>query len=307
MAGLTDLHAVTAVARHRSFRLAATDLGVSTSALSRIVSTFEQRLGVRLFNRTTRSVAVSEAGEAFLARVTPALREISQAMEAVNAQRDTPFGTLRINTSEGAARQILTPIVIAFLRRYPDMRIDLVTDGRLVDIVGEGFDAGLRLAEMVPQDMIATPCGPAQQRVVVAAPGYLEARGRPIAPADLLSHECIRHRLPGGAIDRWTFSRHGEQLSLDVRGALTLDSHDLRAEAAMEGVGVAYLWRWFVDGQIEAGRLVTLLDDWTTPRHDLCLYYPRNRHMSAGLRAFIALARERRGVDSASRSTPLLA
>lgn len=159
-AGLFELNGVVAVATHRSFRRAAAELGISPSALSHAVAALEQRVGVRIFNRTTRSVSLSEAGERFLARVRPALHEIEGAMEAANEFRDTPAGTLRINTSEGAARELLGPVVLAFLKRHPDMQLDLVTEGRFVDIVAEGFDAGIRLAEAVPRDMVAVPCSP---------------------------------------------------------------------------------------------------------------------------------------------------
>lgn len=188
--GLVELDAVVAVARRGNFRAAATDLGMSTSALSHAVAGLEGRLGVRLFNRTTRSVSLSAAGEQFVAQIAPALSEIRSAMETVNSYRDTPAGTLRLNTSVGAARQILTPIVLEYLRRYPEMKVDLVTEGRLIDIVGEGFDAGIRLAETVPGDMIAVPIGYDLRMAVVAAPAYFKDRPFPRTPGDLMAHRC---------------------------------------------------------------------------------------------------------------------
>ncbi|SMF16480.1 transcriptional regulator, LysR family [Tistlia consotensis] len=291
-AGLFELNAVVAVAARRSFRAAAAELGMSPSALSHAVAALERRLGVRLFNRTTRSVALSEAGEQFLARVGPALREIAEAMEAVEHYRDRPAGTLRINASEGAARQILEPVVLPFLERYPEMSVDLVTEGRLVDIVAEGFDAGIRIAEAVPRDMIAVPCGPPQRFVVVAAPGYLARRGRPETPGDLVGHACIRGRLPSGAPLRWEFARHGEPLAVEVSGPLTLGGSDLIVEAALNGAGLAYVSEWAAARELAAGRLVRLLDDWAPAFPGLSLYYPGHRLVPAGLKAFVALVRE---------------
>ncbi|AKT42499.1 LysR family transcriptional regulator [Chondromyces crocatus] len=289
--GLPELNAVVAVATHRSFRSAATELGMSPSALSHAITTLEQRLGVRLFNRTTRSVALSQAGEQFLARIRPALREIAEAMEAVNQFRDTPTGILRLNASEGAARMVLMPMVLEFLERYPDMHVDLVTDDRLVDIVAEGFDAGVRLAEAVPQDMISVPCSPPVSFAVVGSPRYFERHPRPTVPLDLLAHNCIRYRMPSGTIYRWEFEARGEETVVDVKGSLTLGDHELMMEAALRGIGLAFLSEWAVAPFLEAGVLVRVLDDWTPPFPGLSLYYPGHRHIPAGLRAFIDIVR----------------
>lgn len=212
MAGLTlnELKALAAVANHRSFRAAAIELGVSPSSLSHAVASIERRLGVRLFNRTTRSVSLTEAGEGFLARVQPALREISDAVESVNQFRKTPAGLLRLNTSEGGAERVL-PLVLDFIAAFPDMRVDLVSEGRMVDIVAAGFDAGLRLAEAVPQDMVSVSLGQQEELVVVGTADYFAARGVPEVPADLFKHECIRARMPSGSIYRWEFERAGEE------------------------------------------------------------------------------------------------
>ncbi|WP_262028053.1 LysR family transcriptional regulator [Microvirga sp. Mcv34] len=290
--GLVELNAVVAVASHRSFRAAATELGMSPSALSHAIAALEQRMGVRLFNRTTRSVSLTEAGEQFLAKVGPALREIAEAIDATNVFRDSPAGTLRLNMSEGAARQLLTPIVLEFMRRYPQMHVDLVTQGRLVDIVAEGFDAGIRLAEAVPQDMIAIPCGPEQRYAVVGSPVYFDSHARPKTPGDLVAHECIRGRLPSGAMLKWEFEKRGEQMVVDVKGALTLDHYELWIEAAREGAGLAYVNEWSVSHEISSGRLIRVLEDWTPPFPGLSLYYPGHRHVPAGLRAFIGIIRE---------------
>jgi DNA-binding transcriptional LysR family regulator len=290
--GLIELNAVATVANRRSFRAAAAELGMSPSALSHAIAALEQRLQVRLFNRTTRSVSLSEAGELFLARIQPALREIFTAMEQVNDLRDTPAGTLRINTSEGAAEQVLRPVVLKFLKRYPDMQVEIVTDQRLVDIVAEGFDAGIRLAEAVPRDMIALPCGPDQRFAVVASPQYFKGRKKPLTPGDLAEHNCIRYRFSTGTLFRWEFEKRGEELAIDVKGSLTLTSQSLRIEAAVAGLGIIYVNDSSVAKHVASGRLIRVLDDWTPSFPGLRLYYSGHRHVPAGLRAFIAVLRE---------------
>ncbi len=290
-AGLFELNALVAVSTHRSFRRAAAEIGVSPSALSHAVAALEQRMGVRLFNRTTRSVSLSAAGEQFLTRVRPALREISGAMEEANESRDTPTGTLRINASEGAAQMVMTPIVIEFLKRYPDMKVDIVTESRLVDIVADGFDAGIRLAESVPRDMIAVPCSPPLRFAVVGSPSYFATRTKPRVPADLVAHNCIRTRFPSGAIFKWEFEKRGEEIAVDVSGSLTLDNHHLIIEAAVQGVGLAWTGEFAVAPDIAAGRLIRVLEDWTPPYPGLRLYYPGHRHVPAGLRALIEVIR----------------
>ena len=290
--GLVELEAMLAVARHGSFRAAAADMGMSTSALSSAVAGLESRLGVRLFNRTTRSVALSEAGEQFVARIAPALGDIRGAMEAVNLLRDTPAGTLRLNTSVGAARIVFEPIVLAFLKRYPQMQVDLVTEGRLIDIVAEGYDAGIRLAEAVPRDMIAVPMSGEMRTAVVASHDYVAAHGAATTPGDLMQHRCIRWRLASGARYRWEFERHGESMTLDVPGPITLDEPSLMRDAVHAGLGIGYLSELHVGEDLKQGRLVRMLDEWTPPYAGICLYYPTRRHVPAGLRAFIALIRE---------------
>ncbi|MCS0496802.1 LysR family transcriptional regulator [Ancylobacter sp. MQZ15Z-1] len=290
--GLFELKAVAAVAAHRSFRAAAIELDTSPSALSHAVSALEARMGVRLFHRTTRSVALSEAGMRFLTRLGPALGEIGQAFEDARSSHESPSGTLRINVSEGAAQQIFTPVMLAFLGRYPQMRLDLLSEERLVDIVADGFDAGIRLIDSVPQDMIAVPVGPVQSMAAVATPAYLAAHGTPHVPTDLSGHECIRLRLPSGKLYRWEFGRHGEEMELDVEGRLTLSSHTLGIEAALAGFGIAYASEWFVREHLASGRLVRVLEDWTPPYDGLALYYPGHRLVPAGLRALVELVRE---------------
>ncbi|MBN3857875.1 LysR family transcriptional regulator [Paraburkholderia sp. Ac-20340] len=289
--GLSELEAVLAVARRRSFRAAADELSVSTSALSHAVAALEARIGVRLFNRTTRSVSLSEAGAQFVQTVAPALATIQSAFDQAGSFRDTPSGTLRINTSAGAARQVM-PVFIAFLKRFPEMKLDIVTEGRLIDIVVEGFDAGIRLIETVPQDMIAVPFGDRQRFAVVGSPEYFSRHKPPRTPADLAQHRCIRSRMPSGAIYQWEFEKRGEVVRVDGEGALTLDEPHLMLEAARAGLGLTYLTEWNVHADLAAGALVRVLEDWTPALDGLCLYYPGRRHTPAGLRALIEMIRE---------------
>ena len=298
--GLIELEVVLAVARLGGFRAAARELGMSSTALSRAMAQLEKRLGVRLFNRTTRSVALTEAGAQFVAAVSPALSEIQQAMAAVNDRRATPTGTLRLNCAVGAARAVLVPVVLEYLRRFPAMSVDIVTEAHFVDIVGKGFDAGIRTADAVPRDMIAVPFGGALNFSVVAAPSYFAKHRKPRTPQDLMSHQCIRARWPSGTLYRWEFERRGEKLALDVPGDLTLDEPTLMRDAAIAGAGIAYLWDAPVADDLAAGRLVAVLKDWTVTSAGLCLYYTDRRNVPAALRAFIELLRE-----PVSRGDPL--
>lgn len=291
-ADLNDLDAVIAIARRGSFRAAALDLGMSTTALSNTVGKLESGLGVRLFNRTTRSVSLTDAGRVFVEQVGPALRDVHGALEAVRSQQTIPSGTLRINAFATAAREILSPLVLEFLRRHPQVHVDLVTEGRLVDIVAEGFDLGVRVADLVPSDMIAISLGRPQRYAVVGSPAYFATHGRPRVPPDLLNHPCIRVRLPNGALFRWQFEKDGQSAQIDVDGPITLDEASLARIAALEGVGLGFFMESDVRADIEAGRLVRALDDWTPPRSGLCLYYSGRRNPSAAFRAFIGLARE---------------
>lgn len=290
--GLIELEAALAIARRGSFRAAALDLGVSTTALSNAIGKLERELGVRLFNRTTRSVSLTDAGRSFVAEVGPALETIHGAMNAARAQQETPSGTLRINAFASAAREILAPLILEFLRRCPQVHIDLVTEGRLVDVVAEGFDLGIRGAELAPDDMIAIPLGRARRFAVAAAPSFLEGRGAPRVPQDLLEHPCIRARLPDGGLYRWRFEKDGQPVLLDVPGPITLDEATLARASALEGVGFGYFMEPDVREDLAAGRLVQVLKDWTPPMAPLCLYYPSRRNPSAAFAAFVSLARE---------------
>jgi DNA-binding transcriptional LysR family regulator len=301
---LDDLAAFAAVAGHRSFRKAADALGVSRSALSHVLRGLEARLGVRLLNRTTRSVSLTEAGAQLLARLDPLLRDLDAALDSVADARGSPAGLLRINANKAGAALLLREVVPAFLARHPRVELDLVTEGRLVDIVEAGFDAGVRLAEAVPQDMIAFPIGGDVRFVAVASPNYLAGRDPPSAPDDLGRHRCIRQRLPSGKLYRWEFNRGGEEMSVDVSGALTLDDSDLMVEAAASGLGIAYTPESFARNLLEAGRLVRVLEDWCPRLPGLALYYPRNRHVPSALRAFVDALRARKitGAGETGRS-----
>lgn len=289
---VNDLEAVLAIARKGSFRAAAVDLGLSATALSHAIGKLEAVLGVRLFNRTTRSVSLTEAGRLFVEQVGPTLQEMRSALEDVRAHRETPSGTIRINAAPFAAREIMSPLVVEFLRRYPDMTIDIVTEGRLVDVVAEGFDLGVRVAGLVPSDMIAVPLGRPQRYAVVGSPHYFARHGKPRVPPDLLRHICIRVRLPNGGLFRWRFEKDGEIAQLDVRGPIILDEGSLARIAVRESIGIGFFLEQDVLAEIASGDLIRTLDDWTPPSPGLCLYYPGRRNLSAGMKAFLALARE---------------
>lgn len=288
---LTELDAVLMVARHGKFRTAALELGLSTTALSNAVGKLERTLGVRLFNRTTRSVSLTEAGQQFVAQVAPALRDIHDAMEIVRSQKATPSGTLRINAFPTAAREIFSWLVLPFLRMYPEVHIDIVTEGRLVDIVAGGFDLGVRSADLVPVDMIALPLGGGRRNVVVATPSYLKAHGIPVIPQDLAGHSCLRVRLPNGAIYRWPFEKDGQSVHMAVEGPITLDEASLARAAALASIGLTLAMESDVRDDIEAGRLVRVLEDWTPPLPPLSLYYPSRRNPTAAFKAFVDFAR----------------
>lgn len=289
---LIELDAVIAVARRKSFRAAAMELQISTTALSNLIAKFERQLGIRLFNRTTRSVSLTDAGRTFVEQIGPALVEIHSAMDSAMSQQEVPSGTIRINAFPTAAREILEPLILEYLRRYPQVHIDLVTEGRLLDVVADGFDLGVRSADFVPSDMIAVPLGHARSYVVVASPDYLEKSGRPRVPLDLLQHACIRIRLPDGGIYKWHFEKDGLPVEIDVKGPITLDEASLSRTAALRGIGLGLFMESDVREEIEAGRLIKVLDDWMKPVAPLCLYYPGRKNPSAAFKEFISLARE---------------
>lgn len=297
---LIELEAVLAIERCGSFRAAALELGMSTTAISNAVGKLERELDVRLFNRTTRSVALTYAGRIFVAQIKPALDGIHRAMNTARSQQGTPSGTLRINAFATAAREIMSPLVLTYLQRYPQVHIDLVTEGRLVDVVAAGFDLGVRSADLVPSDAIAIPLGQMRRMVVAASPAFFATRAIPKVPQDLLSYPCVRGRLPDGALLRWQFEKENEELQLEVEGPITLDEPSLARIAVTKGVGIGYFMEADVREDIAAGRLVRILEDWTPPLVPLCLYYYNRRNSSAAFQAFVALARD----FAAGRSEP---
>lgn len=286
---LADLAAFQAVATHRSFRRAADALGQSRSSLSHAMRGLESQLGARLLNRTTRSVAPTELGERLLARIGPVLRDLDDALDVVAQVDGRVQGTLRINTSEAAARLLLQDVVPRFLAACPLVELDLVAQGQLVDVVAQGFDAGIRLGDALPQDMVGVPVGGGVRFVAVASPTYLAGRAPLVTPDDLKRHVCIRQRLPNGKRYRWEFAKHGQEVAIDVPGALTLDNVPLMVEAALRGLGIAYVPETSARAELDQGRLMPVLDDWCPAGPGLFLYFPANRLMPAPLRALVDL------------------
>jgi DNA-binding transcriptional LysR family regulator len=260
--------------------------------LSHTIRALETRLGVRLLHRTTRSVAMTEVGQALLLRVQPLVKDLDTALGDIDDYRGKPTGTLRINSNFIGVRVLLQLAVPKFLARFPEIHLDLVTEGRLVDIVSEGFDAGIRLAESVPKDMVAVAFGGTGRFVAVAAPSYLKRRGVPRAPLDLLQHSCIRYRMRNGKIYRWEFERRGQAMDVDVPGRLTLDEDRLMLDAAIEGVGIAFVPESAARDAIAGRKLSVVLDDWSPRFPGLCLYYPGHRQVPSGLRAFVEVLKE---------------
>ncbi|MGQ7814354.1 LysR family transcriptional regulator [Metapseudomonas furukawaii] len=289
-----DLSIFLSIAQHLSFSRAAIELGLSPSALSHALRALETRLGVRLFNRTTRSVALTEAGERLYARVKPAFRDIDDALEDLNSFRDKPSGNLRITAGRPAAQLVLLPLAGRFLEAYPDVRLDIVTDDALVDIVSAGFDAGVRFGERLEADMVSLPIGPNMRSVVVGSPGFFQRYKTPRKPQDLHGLPCIRHRFPSGAFYRWEFARGGIELEIDVDGPLILGDVGLMVGPALQGVGLAYVFEDMVSEHLAAGSLTQVLEDWCPYYPGLHLYYPSRRHVPAALKAFIEFARNAR-------------
>ena len=286
-----DLSIFLCIAQHLNFSRAAVDLGLTPSALSHSLRALENRLGVRLFNRTTRSVALTEAGERLYARLKPAFRDIDDALEDLNHFRDKPSGNLRITAGRQACELVLLPIAGAFLQAYPDIRLEVVESDALLDIVAGGFDAGVRFGNRLEADMVSLPIGPTLRSVVVASPAFLERHAAPQKPEDLHTLPCIRHRFPSGALYRWEFERGGIDQEIEVNGPLTLGDVSLMVGPALQGLGLAYVFEDMVSEHLAAGRLVQVLADWCPYYPGLHLYYPSRRHVPAPLKAFIDFAR----------------
>lgn len=284
---LNELYAFACVARHRSFRAAAQELGVSASALSHSLRQLEARLQVRLLHRTTRSVTATEAGEALLARLGPALGQIDSALEAVNDYRAQPQGLLRLNVPRTAAYLLLMPLLPGFLQRYPGIQLDVVCDDTLVDIVSAGFDAGMRFGETLAADMVAVPVGPPMRFAVIASPGYLAQHGTPQHPAELARHAGIRHRFGNGPLYAWELAKDGEALTVQPQGQLTLGEQPLMVEAAAAGLGIALVFEGYAAAALADGRVTRILADWCPAMPGLYLYYPSGRHLPQAMRLWI--------------------
>jgi DNA-binding transcriptional LysR family regulator len=298
---LADLEAFAAVARARSFRSVARLRGVSASSLSEALRRLEARLGVRLLNRTTRSVTPTEAGQRLLERLSPALSEVAAALDAVNGFRDSPTGTLRLNVPTAVARLVLPPIIGPFLAAHPGIALEVTTEDSFVDVLAAGFDAGVRYDERLEKDMIAVPIGPRMQRFLVAgAPAYLAAHGRPSHPTDLLNHACIRHRFASGVMHPWEFERDGEIVKITPTARVIANSIDLEISAAIQGLGLIATFEGFVAQELKSGALVPVLDDWLQPFSGPFLYYQSRRHMPAPLRAFVDFIKKRTPPEIAS-------
>jgi DNA-binding transcriptional LysR family regulator len=285
---LADLEALAAVAEARSFRAAAAARGTSASTLSEAVRRLEIRLGVRLLNRTTRSVTATDAGAQLLARLAPALSEMRSALDTVNSFRDSPTGVLRLNVPEVAARLILPPIVTGFLKTHPGITVDITVDNTFIDVVAKGFDAGIRYEERLDKDMIAVPIGPRMQRfAIAAAPSYLEAHGRPKHPRDLLQHACIRYRFSSGVAPPWELEHNGRVIRINPTGPLIAGSMELKISAAEAGLGIMASFEEWLAPSMASGALEPVLKDWWQSFSGPFLYYSSRRYMPTPLRAFV--------------------
>jgi DNA-binding transcriptional LysR family regulator len=290
---LSDLEIFAAIARTRSFRRAAIERGVSASALSQAMRNLEDRLGTRLLNRTTRSVAPTAAGEQLLSRLGPAFSEIAQAVDHVNAFRQTPAGTVRINAPQPAVEYCLRPLFKPFLEAYPEIKLEVIADAALVDIVKEGFDAGVRFGEEMAQDMVAVPLGPSQRYVVVGSSRYLAKHGTPRQPKELLGHSCIRHRFPGGTIFSWDFKKAGKSVTIVPEGSLTVNDGHHAVRGAIDGIGLARVLEDYVRLPLAAGEVEEVLRDWSARIPGWFLYYPSRRYVPAAMRAFLNFIAQR--------------
>lgn len=289
---LRDLEAFIAIARARNFRRAAVEQRVSVSSLSQRLRDMEERLGVRLMNRTTRSVALTEAGELLLARVGPAMHDVGDALDQVRGLRDVPSGRLRINAPAPAIDLVMQPMVVPFLKKYPQIELEIVAETSFVDIVEAGFDAGVRYGEHLAQDMIAVSLGPPERFAVVASSQYVAQHGRPKQPKDLLDHSCIRTSFASGAMPDWEFEKAGRVVKISPRGALIANYSSLPFKALYDGLGFWATFEGYVRDAVKAGTLVSVLEDWLPPFPGPFLYYPSRRQPPPALSAFITFVSE---------------
>ncbi|WP_159980609.1 MULTISPECIES: LysR family transcriptional regulator [unclassified Novosphingobium] len=289
---LSELSAFLAVADHLSFQRAAIERGVSRSALSHSLRSLEAALEIRLLSRNTRSVSLTDAGKSFYDRLKPAFNEIDQAIEDVNRFRDTPHGAVRLTVPRAIGLSVMGPVIARLVRENPGLSIEISSSDALVDIVAEGFDAGIRFGERLQQDMIAARIGLAVSFAVVGSPAYFAGRTVPDVPDDLRGHQCVRYRFPSGVAFPWEFEKNGQAVQIAVDGPVQLDDQELMIEAALSGVGLAFVFTDRVQPYLDSGKLVRCLADWSPQLPSLYLYYPSRRFVSAGLRALIDLLKK---------------
>jgi len=294
--GNTDLRAFVAVAEQGSFSKAAEQLGLSPSSLSQIIRTFEERLGVRLLHRTTRSVALTEAGERLLLRIRPALAELDAALADVGHFRDRPAGTVRVRCLRHAFRTYVEPIIAAFHDAYPDIKLDILVDDTVADLVASGFDVGFTLGEVLEKDMVGVRLGGDMRQIAVASPDYVARYGRPETPKDLHAHKCLRWRWPGHTTPyNWEFFKDGAWFEVEVDGPLILSEHPMIVDAALKGMGIAFWVEHELRPLIEAGKLIPLLEDYSASFPGFYICYPQQRQMAPALRAFIDFVKDSAG------------
>ncbi|WP_192253862.1 LysR family transcriptional regulator [Mesorhizobium caraganae] len=299
---LTHLPVIVAVARRGGFALAAAELGMSPSAVSHAVRLVEERIGQPLFARTTRSVSLTEAGKALVETAAPALQDIAERMDRIRAIKGRPSGLLRVNVPNIAIPLAVTPVVAAMAERYPDVSVELLTDQGLIDIVSEGFDAGIRLGEMIAQDMVTVRLTPPFRAVIVASPAYVGRHGRPRSVADLANHNCVGYRLVrSGALYRWDLTEDGKDVVVETKGNVIVTDSLAAIDLALAGVGLTYVFEPLVRAELAAGRLVQILPQTAIEEPGLFLYFPRRASMAPKLRAFIDTAQE---IGRASLRTP---
>lgn len=275
------------IVRCGGFRAAALERGVSSSALSQTMNALEEALGIRLLNRTTRSVSPTEAGQRLLERLAPALSDIKLAIAEVDEFRDSPSGTIRINAPAPAVDHLLCPLAFDFMDAYPDVKIEIITDAAVIDIVEQGFDAGVRFGKQLAQDMIALPLGPPLRYAIVASPDYIRKHGQPRRPHDLIGHDCIKRRFPGGTYVTWRFTDGNEEMEITPTGRLTVSAAHNELQAALAGRGIAHVIDDYASPHLNSGRLVELLSEWSPILPHWFLYYPSRRLPSAAMRAFL--------------------
>jgi DNA-binding transcriptional LysR family regulator len=289
-----DLSYFLEIAKHRNFRRAGLELGLSASALSHALRGLEERLGVRLFNRTSRSVTLTAAGEALQAAIQHPFSEIGQALDVVNRFRDAPMGRVRLSVPNDAADHLVAPVLPTFIERYPDVELEVSVSNRMIDVIEGGYDAGIRYGGTVPEDMIAQRLSADIRWIVVAAPSYLERFGEPAHPNDLAAHRCIRIRIGDDSIYRWEFEKGEEQIAVAAPGNLIVDDGRLGVAAALQGAGLMYVADTMVRDELASGALRTVLDDWAPSGGGYHIYYSSRRQVPAALRLFIDLVRELR-------------